>query len=380
MITFSGIMLLGSSLDAARALRVLLRGPRERWCDNVKSFEPGFLERQPITQGLLRTVRIIGEYKGKEALFKEQSPQVLDTLRQVAMVRSTESSNRIEGITVPADRLQALVAEKTTPENRSEQEITGYRDVLQTIHAGYPHIPFTPGVVLQFHRDLYQFTGSGGRWKPADNHIEEVRPDGTRVVRFRPVPAHATPEAMEMLHERFNLAWNAGAVDRLLLIPAYILDFLCIHPFPDGNGRMSRLLTLLLLYQAGYEVGRYVSLEQIVERTKESYYSVLRQSSEGWHDGKHNLLPWWEYLLGILVRAYAEFEERVGVMTTGRGAKRDMVFDAVAHLPQRFHYADVERACPGVSRPTINRALAELRREGRIRCTKPGRDALWTKS
>lgn len=172
-----------------------------------------------------------------------------------------------------------------------------------------------------------------------------------RVVRFRPVPAHATQEAMEVLHERFNHLWQANAVEKLL-IPTYVLDFLCIHPFLDGNGRMSRLLTLLLLYQAGYEVGRYISLEHIVEGTKERYYATLKQSSQGWHEGRHDPLPWWEYFLGILLRAYGEFEDRVGVLTTSRGAKRGMVFAAVGRLPGQFHYADVERACPGVSRPT----------------------------
>jgi Fic family protein len=217
----------------------------------MQSFEPGFIERQPITQNLLRTIRLIGEYKGKQQLFKEQSPQVLETLRQAAIIQSTESSNRIEGITAPLERIKELVAEKTTPRDRSEQEIAGYRDVLTTIHTSYAHIPFTPGVVLQLHRDLYQFTvGEGGRWKSVDNQISETHPDGTKVVRFQPVPAYATPSAMQQLHERFNTLWQSDEIEPLLLIPTYVLDFLCIHPFSDGNGRMARLLTLLLLYKA----------------------------------------------------------------------------------------------------------------------------------
>ena len=185
---------------------------------------------------------------------------------------------------------------------------------------------------------------------------------------------------MTQLHERFNALLKADEVEPLLLIPTYVLDFLCIHPFRDGNGRMARLLTLLLLYQAGYEVGRYISLEQIVERTKESYYDTLYQSSVDWHKGQHTLLPWWEYFLGVVLSAYREFEQRVGLVTVSRGAKREIVFDVVARLPNQFQYGDVERACPGVSRPTINRALAQMRDSGKIRCIKPGRDAIWEKT
>lgn len=347
----------------------------------MKSFEEGFIEHQPITQQLLQTIRLIGEYKGKQELFKEQAPQALETLCQAAIIQSTESSNRIEGITVPLERIKKLVAEKTTPRDRSEQEIAGYRDVLNTIHANYTHIPFTPGVVLQLHRDLYQFSvGEGGRWKTVDNEISETHPNGTKIVRFHPVPAYATPEAMEHLHERFNSLWQSGEVEPLLLISSYVLDFLCIHPFLDGNGRMARLLTLLLLYKTEYEVGRFISLERIVERTKESYYDTLYQSWQNWYQRQHNLLPWWEYFLGVVVlSAYREFEQRVGLVTTMRGAKREMILDAVQRLPKQFQFADVERACPGVSRPTINRALAELRKTDQIHCIKPGRDAVWEK-
>lgn len=348
----------------------------------MKSFSPGFLEKQPITQNLLQTTRRIAEYKGKQDLYKEQSPQVLETLRQAAIIQSTESSNRLEGITAPLERIKELVARKTTPKNRSEQEIAGYRDVLNTVHANYNDIPFTTGVVLQFHRDLYQFLpGEGGKWKPVDNEITETQPNGTRIVRFKPVPAYQTPDAMEELHKRFDSLWESGEIERLLLIPTYVLDFLCIHPFLDGNGRMARLLTLLLLYKAGYEVGRYISLEQMVEHTKESYYDTLYLSSQSWHETQHPLQQWWEYFLGVmLLGAYKEFERRVGVITTTRGAKREMILDVVDRLPQQFQVADIERACPGVSRPTINRALRELRETGKIRCTKAGRDAIWEKT
>ena len=347
----------------------------------MHSLTKDFLERQSITPALLTTIRELGEFKGKQALFKQQAPQVLDSLLQAALIESTESSNRIEGVVAPRERIRELVADRTEPRNRSEQEIAGYRDVLRTIHASYPHIPFTAGVVQQFHRDLYQFLpGKGGRWKITANEITETRPDGTRFVRFHTVAPHQTADAMEQLHQRFAELWDEGLLDPLLLIPAYVLDFLCIHPFLDGNGRMARLLSLLLLYHAGYEVGRYISLEQIVERTKESYYDSLYKCSQGWHEGAHSLLPWWEYFLGVMLRsAYLEFERRVGVVTTGRGAKREMILDVIEHLPAEFRFADLERACPGISRPTINRALADLRRLGKLILINSGRDATWKK-
>jgi Fic family protein len=239
----------------------------------------------------------------------------------------------------------------------------------------------TTNLVLQLHRDLFRFVpGGGGRWKPTDNQITETAADGTVRVRFTPVPAHAVPDAMAQLSDRFGGALAAGVIEPLLLIPAYVLDFLCIHPFADGNGRMARLVTLLLLYKSGYDVGRYISLEAQVENTKESYYGSLLASSQNWHDGTHTLVPWWEYFLGVvLLMAYREFERRVGETTARRGAKRDMIVDAVRRLPARFRYADLERMLPAVSRPTINRALRELRLAGAIRCAKAGRDATWEK-
>ncbi|MUG97601.1 cell filamentation protein Fic [Scytonema sp. UIC 10036] len=347
----------------------------------MQSFEPGFIERQPISQNLLRTIRLLGEYKGKQELFKEQSPQVLETLRQASIIQSTESSNRIEGITVPLQRIKELVSEKTTPRDRSEQEIAGYRDVLNTIHGSYAYIPFTPGVVLQLHRDLYQFTvGEGGRWKSVDNVISATYPDGTKIVRFEPVKAAATPLAMASLHERFNTLWQSGEIEPLLLIPTYILDFLCIHPFSDGNGRMARLLTLLLLYKAGYEVGRFISLERIVERTKESYYDTLYQSSQNWHTGKHSLSPWWEYFLGVVVlSAYREFEKRVGLVTSAKGAKTAMVLDAVSNIPGDFSIKDVQERCPTVGIDLIRRILRQERDAGRLECLGRGPDARWRK-
>jgi len=345
----------------------------------MNSFEGGQIH-QPVSQTILRSVRLLGEFKGRQALYVQQTPQVLEALRQAAVVQSTESSNRIEGVVASLSRIQEIVAHKTTPRDRSEQEIAGYRDVLQTIHASHTHIPLTPNVVLQFHGDLYRYTSTpGGRWKSTDNEIVEHRPDGTRTVRFHPVVAWATSLAMDDLHRRFEEAWREDQCEPLLLIAAYVLDFLCIHPFLDGNGRMARLLTLLLLYRAGYEVGRYVSLEQIVEGSKESYYEALGLSSKRWHEGHHDLVPWAEYLLGTLLAAYREFEARVGTLSSVRGAKTEMVLQAFERLPAQFRLVDLERACPGVTRDMIRVVLNRLKNEERVEAVGRGAGARWVK-
>ena len=346
----------------------------------MKSFEQGRIERQAITQNMLRTVRLLGEFKGREALYRQQFPQALETLRQVAIVQSTESSNRIEGVTAPPKRIQALVAQKTTPRDRSEQEIAGYRDVLNTIHANHPNIPFTPGVVLQLHRDLYKYGEShGGRWKPVDNEIAEVLQNGTRRLRFQPVPAAATSEFMHRLHTEFGRLWRQDKVEKLLLIPAYVLDFLCVHPFLDGNGRMARLLTLLLLYQAGYQVGRFISIEAAIERSRETYYEALLRSSQAWHKGKHDPGPWTEYFLGILTAVYRDFEARVGSLSAARGAKTQLVLEVIRGLPDGFRMVDVERACPNVTRDMIRVVINKLKKNGEVFCQGAGAGAVWRK-
>jgi len=347
----------------------------------MKSFGPGFIESQQISQRLLQTIRILGENKGKQDLYKRQVPQVLENLKNAAIIQSVESSNRIEGVTAPPEIIKALVLQKTSPHNRSEQEIAGYRDVLNTIHANYEHMPFTPGLVLQLHRDLFQFVpGQGGSWKSSDNEITEKLANGSTFVRFKPLQAHLTGEAMEHLHRQFSRIWDEQSIEPLLLIATYILDFLCIHPFLDGNGRMARLLTLLLFYKAGYEVGRYISLEMLVERTKDGYYESLYNSSAGWHEGRHSIVPWWEYLLGVvLYKAYREFEDRIGLLSTAHGAKTEMVFECVKRMPQRFKYHEVAAVCPHISDATIRRVLRSLRDNGHITCIKEGRDATWEK-
>ncbi len=346
----------------------------------MKSFQNKFLEIAPITQNILRSVRLLGEYKGKQELFTKQIPQALETLKQAAIIQSIESSNRIEGVTAPPKRIKELAAEKTTPQNRSEQEIAGYRDVLQTIHASYADIPFNNNVILQFHRDLFKYSDApGGKWKTTDNDIRETLPDGTEFVRFKPISAFGTPAAMDELTGNFNREWQSGEIEKLILIPAFVLDFLSVHPFRDGNGRMARLLSLLLLYKAGYEVGRYISLEKIVENSKESYYETLYKSSQNWHDRQHNLLPWTEYFLGMITAAYHEFEKRVGALNTKRGAKTGMIFDALGGLPETFRISDLEQAAPQVSREMIRKVFAALKNEGRLKSEGFGPNATWRK-
>jgi Fic family protein len=283
------------------------------------------------------------------------------------VIQSTESSNRIEGVTAPAGRIRDLVAERTTPRDRPEQEIAGYRDVLNTIHGNHAAMSVTPNLVLQLHRDLFKFTGvPGGRWKSAPNSITERRTDGTEFVRFEPVSPHLVEPAIDLLHAEFDRRWRDGEVDRLLLIPAYVLDFLCIHPFSDGNGRVARLLTLLLLYQAGFQVGRFVSLERIVESSKESYYEALYLSSHLWHDGGHDLTPWTQYLAGTLIAAYRQFEEGVGLFSAARGAKTDMVLAAIDHVHGDFSVRELQQLCPSVGLDLIRRILREQKRLGRV--------------
>lgn len=344
----------------------------------MMSFIPTFEAHAPLTHAVVSALGTVREYRGKEALYRQQAPQALETLRQMAVIQSVESSNRIENVLAPAKRIRELVQQKTQPRNRSEREIMGYRDVLNVIHLDYAAIPFSPNVVLQFHRDLLAYASeAGGGWKIADNTIAEIDPDGSRRLRFQPLPAYRTADAMAELHDRFNASWDDGRVERLLLVAAYVLDFLCIHPFADGNGRMARLLTLLLLYRDGYSVGRFISLERIIEESKETYYETLYASSQGWHEGRHDLAAWTEYLLGVIVRAYREFEERAGSVIQARGAKSEMVRAAIKSFSGTFAAKELQERCPSVGLDLIRRILGEERRAGRIEVSGRGPEARW---
>ena len=332
-----------------------------------------------VPAAIARTLGAIDTGRGREDAFRMQRPQILDALVDVARIQSTEASNAIEQVVAPRKRIEALVAQKTTPRNRSEAEIAGYRVVLDLIHENAPQIPFQPSVVEQLHRDLYQYTTvPAGRWKTIDNAIEEALPDGTKRVRFHTLSAVDTPAAMEELHRRFLDAREAGEHHPLLLVGSYVFDFLAIHPFRDGNGRIARLLTLLLLYQSGYGVGRYVSLERLVNDAKEGYYDSLQAAGVGWHDDQHTIWPWLEYLLGILVAAYREFEDRVGLLADGRGAKTAAIERFIRErLSDEFTIGDVRDASLGASDSLIGKVLARLRDEGVIEPLGTGRSAKW---
>jgi Fic family protein len=290
----------------------------------MSSFAPAVLDNLRLTHDVVAAIRAIGEGKGKQDLFKERAPDLLENLRRVAIIESTESSNRLEGITLPRTAIEVLVRRNKEPEpgNRSEGEIAGYRNVLQLIHERHEYMELTPNLVLQLHRDLFRFSGAtnAGRWKVTDNLIIERQPDGSNFVRFSPTPAWRTADAMDELHRAFAAAADSE-VDALILVALYVLDFLCIHPFSDGNGRMVRLLTVLLLYREDYEVARYVSLERLIEQSRETYFDTLYRSSQGWHETVHDPTPWVGYFLGVVRAAYDEFARDVGELREGRGMK-----------------------------------------------------------
>lgn len=338
------------------------------------------LDRQigMIPASMAVTLGEIDQARGIQSASYRSRPEALRTLTEIARIQSVESSNAIENITAPAERIQKLVADKTTPANRDEQEIAGYRAVLDLIDANAAQIPFTPRVVEQLHRDLYQFTNTpAGRWKSVENSIQQVGPDGVRVVRFQTVSALATPAAMEELHERFAATRDSGEHHPLLLIGCYVFDFLAIHPFIDGNGRISRLLTLLLLYQVGYDVGRFVSLERLVDDTRETYYEALQAAGHGWHEDEHDIGPWLRYFLGILTAAHRELQGSVDTIA-GRGSKREAIRRFIDRsIADEFTVADIRRAVPAISQSYISKTLARLRDEGLVEPVGVGRGARW---
>lgn len=344
---------------------------------------PEFLQKLTFSPDEASVLQALGEFKGKQALFKQQTPEILRSLQQVAIVESSESSNRLEGITAPRQRIEALVRDQAAPVNRSEQEIAGYRDALALIHESAQHMELSTNLVLQLHATVCRYLPSeGGRWKRGDNEIIERNPNGSvRRVRFRPLSAAATPGAMQELVEGYRRAIaGAGVVSEpLIVIPAAVFDFLCIHPFPDGNGRTARLITLLLLYRSGYEVGRFISLERVFEESRQTYYESLEAASHGWHEGAHDVRPWLRYFWGVVLRAYREFEDRVGQITSGRGAKSAHVRRAVQRRTSPFAISDIEADCPGVSRDLIRLVLRAMRDSGELKLEGRGRGARWKK-
>ncbi len=326
-----------------------------------------------LTPEIVKKLTLIHEYKGEQRLFIEAHKDELNELVEIAKVQSTEASNRIEGISTANDRLKNLVQAKTTPRNRDESEIAGYRDVLNTIHESYDYIPINANYLLQLHRDLYKFLGNvdGGTFKTADNIIREMDMEGNEYIRFRPVAAWETPASIDKLCKSFREA--KAEVDPLLLDIMFVLDFLCIHPFNDGNGRMSRLITLLLLYQSGFIVGKYISIEKIIEESKETYYEVLQDSSINWHENQNDYKPFVNYMLGVIINAYREFETRVKLVTDFDLSKPDRIREIMKNHIGMITKSELMEMNPDISDTTIQRTLADLLKNGEIQKIGGGR-------
>jgi len=319
----------------------------------------------------------LAEAKGRQELFTRQSPQRLKALREHAMIESAVSSNRIEGVEIDASRVRAVVLGGPALRDRNEEEVRGYRDALKLIHESAQRLGVSEDTILDLHRLSRGQIGDAGEYKQKDVDIIETYPDGRSRVRFKAVPAKRTPAAMGELISRWNGAIEQRRLHPLLAVAAFNLDFLCIHPFRDGNGRVSRLLLLLQCYHLGFEVGRYVSIERIIEQNKDRYYETLEQSSQGWHDGKHDPWPYLNYLLYILKTACQEFENRLGQIKAPRGEKSELVINVINRTAGDFSVADLQRGCPGVSVDMIRHVLKGLRRKGDVKCLGRGRSALW---
>ena len=333
----------------------------------MRDFNYGKLRNIKWDNEVLGLVAQIHEYKGKQTLFLKQKPATLEKLVEIAKIQSTESSNKIEGIVTTATRIKQLCDQKTTPRNRDEEEISGYRDALSLIHESYEYIPIKSSYILQLHRVLYRYSqrSIGGRFKNTQNYITEIKESGEQIVRFMPLDPFETPTAIEKMCESFNRETDACEVDPLILIPAFIVDFLCVHPFNDGNGRMSRLLTTLLLCRAGYVVGKYVSLESKIEKTKESYYKALEKSDINWNREENDLTPFIKYILGTVLAAYRDFEQRV-ILVEDKSPAIDLVRNAVNNTIGKFTKRDIMELVPSVGKSSVENSLKILIEEGVI--------------
>ena len=346
----------------------------------MRSFDYSRLYDKAWDTDILNLVAKIHEYKGRQELFIRQKPVELDRLVEIAKIQSTEASNKIEGIYTSDERIKKLALAKTNPKNRAEEEIAGYRDVLNTIHSNHDGIPLKPNIILQLHRNLYRFNTVtyGGQYKNTDNIIAEEDLEGNKFVRFQPVEAWEVPGSMENLCLAYNEAIALEAIDPLLAIPMFILDFLCIHPFNDGNGRMSRLLTLLLLYRSGYFVGKYISIEKMIETTKDSYYDALQKSSFGWHENNNDYAPFVKYVLSVVLAAYREFASRVQIMIESKLSKPDRIAKIIEDTLGRITKKDILEKCPDISETTVQRALADLLKKHKIIKISGGRYTSYT--
>lgn len=325
----------------------------------------------------------LGEFRGKQDLYTQQSPQRLKALRESAIIESAVSSNRIEGVTIDPNRVRdILVTPNPLFRDRDEEEIRGYRDALALIHQETAELPIDHATICRLHALTRGQIWDAGSYKERDGDIIERYPDGSERVRFRTTPAAQTHEAMATLLADWQQCLDERWVPPLIALAAFNLDFLCIHPFRDGNGRVSRLLWLLQSYQLGYEVGRYISLERLVEQSKDRYYETLELSSKDWHEGKHNPWHYINYVLSIKKAAYRDFVARVGVVKAPRGEKREMVVAGINQLIKRakgeFRISELEQVCPGVSRDMVRHVLREQQDQGLIGCSGRGAGAMWS--
>ena len=350
----------------------------------MRSFDYTRLADRTWENEVLSYISKIHEYKGKQELFLRQKPVELNRLMEIAKIQSTEASNRIEGIVTTNSRLVKLVADKTTPKNRDEEEILGYRNVLNLVHENYDIIPVRSNYILQMHRDLLKYTNYtyGGHFKNTPNEIDMFLENGEKVVLFNPLEPYETPDAIDMICESYQSALDREVVDELILIPCFILDFLCIHPFNDGNGRMSRLLTLLLLYRCGYLVGQYISIEKAIADTKEAYYDALQKADQGWHEEKNDPKPFIKYMLGVILYCYREFEDRVKAVYEA-GAKSTSYDIVKAYAEKRigkFTKQEVLTGCPSLGSSSVEAALKKLVENGTLIRIGAGRKTMYARA
>ncbi len=337
----------------------------------MRIFNYSSIKDQKWGSDTLGLIAAIYRYAGKQELYLNQRPEKLDKLVDIAMIQSTETSNAIEGIVTTSSRLRQIINEKTTPRDRNEQEIAGYREALSIIHESFDVIPITQNYILQLHKIMYSHTNNpmAGRTKSVQNYISAAYPGGRMETLFTPLAPYETPEALDRICEEYNRVIGNMEVEPLIAIPVFIHDFLCIHPFNDGNGRMSRLLTTLLLYRNGFYVGRYISLEAKIAQTKDLYYDALAKAQTGWHDGEEDATPFINYLLGTILAAYKDFEERFELIEAKLPA-HEMVRRATLKKIGRFNKQDIRELCPTLSDSSIEGALrklvdsGELKREG----------------
>lgn len=342
----------------------------------MRSFNYSAFKEQKWDSDILGLIAAIYKEAGKQEQYLKQRPQEMEKLVEIAKIQSTEASNAIEGIVTTNTRIKQLVEEKTTPRNRDEQEIAGYRDVLNVIHESFDVIPITQNYILQIHKMLYSHMNNplAGRTKSVQNYISAAYPDGHTEILFTPLAPYETSESLDRICEEYNRVIGNLEVEPLIIIPIFIHDFLCIHPFNDGNGRMSRLLTTLLLYQNGFYIGKYISLEAKISKNKDLYYSAMSQSQTGWHEGKEDALPFIKYILGTILASYKDFEERTSLVQEKLSAL-EMVRMASKSKIGRFNKQDIRELCPTLSDSSIEGALrklvaaGELKKEGKGKST-----------